>query len=141
MAVTYRFEIRAQRTDGGYNLMARGGAVYNTLEEALHQAGIDANLGGNIWTPVDVIEGAHHGYEYTAFGEEANPFARDDKRAAFEEPKVLVDNSVIEKAASILTKHFVLTDEDVADPTLPHTGEAKHVDATKAAKAEIAELV
>jgi hypothetical protein len=83
VSVTYRFEMVSERSDGKRTVAQRSAAVYETLEEALLQAGTDELISANV-RPVDIIDGAHHGYEITAWGE---PVADVDPATADSNPK------------------------------------------------------
>lgn len=101
--VTYRFEMRAERTDGTWQVMQGSAAVYASAEEALMQAGADLALAANVH-PVDVVAGEHHGYLVTAFGEPADLTSHESVEAArkTKEPKVLAGTDHIAKAADVM---------------------------------------
>jgi hypothetical protein len=115
MAFTYRFDMRAERSDGQWVTVLQSAAVYNTLEEALMQAGADHMIGANMH-PVDVIAGAHHGYEVTAYGEVVDDGDETSvrRRAAWKQPKVLAEAEQIEAAAGIVHELWGHPDDDSA---------------------------
>jgi hypothetical protein len=101
VSVTYRFEMVSERSDGKRTVAQRSAAVYETLEEALLQAGTDELISANV-RPVDIIDGAHHGYEITAWGE---PVADVDPATADSNPKdatKLAGRKDIGRAAAIV---------------------------------------
>lgn len=102
MAVTYRFAYMADRSDGERVVVQASAAVYETLEEALLQAGTDFHVGGNP-DPVDVIDGAHHGY---------------DEPACDVDAVVLAGKAVIRKAATVVRRRWVVHPDDVVDASI-----------------------
>lgn len=126
---TYRFEVRAERSDGTWSVVQQSAAVYDSPEEALTQAGVDLALGAN-YNPVDVVAGEFHGYEVTAAGEPADGYDRGHVEAARKapKPKVLADLSVIEKAAVVMRDLWMgevmgapslMPDDDQIEPMPP----------------------
>lgn len=91
MSVTYRFQLVADRSDGTQVVIQDSAAVYATAEEALMQAGADAALGANP-VPVDIIDGAHHGY---------------DQPASEVEGDVIADGKVIAKAEAVMRELWI----------------------------------
>lgn len=122
---TYRFEMRAARSDGSHVVLSRGAAVYATPEEALLQAATDEALGGNVH-PLDVVDGEHHGYQVTAFGEAADPADEEHVRAAAEwdEPAVLAGRKAIGQGAGVVRELWMhpdhpeslMADESLIEP-------------------------
>lgn len=101
MAVTYLYENRADRADGEVEVVSRGAAVYETIEEALFQAGVDESHSAQPY-PLRIIAGAHHGYVFDAHDVEA---------------KALAGRAEIRKAAAIARRYL----EDISDPDTPRT--------------------
>jgi hypothetical protein len=106
---TYRFEVRAERSDGEFNVVSRAAGVYDSPEEALLQAGTDWLLAANVH-PVDVVDAELHGYDVTPFGEPVDAGYGAGSSAqvtGWKEPKRLAGQEQIARAAEVVRRYWM----------------------------------